>query len=367
MNNEYLMKRVCRDFMKNDCKREDCRYIHDPKLCSNFYRNYVQMGSGSCKFKDNCRKNHFTTQTERAVPHNSERSAPHNFERSAPHNSERSAPHNSERAYNDHLQRNSEQIKGRAVKTERIRPQSKMEQPVRKQKNTESWIPPSPPYDMQVQIEKNSEHLKCSLNSYDVLIAKSVFKDYQPNELHDKLANELTKCDLAKENLLKLWHGSEHRGIEGTHHIADDKLGWQQECPTFSLVINRLVDFFGVKPAATRFNWYKTHTAYKSFHFDSAYVNPEKAKTQNATICVSFGQSRDIVFENAVSKQRICIEQGDNDVYLFMNDINSTYRHGVGMGNEEERSSRISIVIWGWIEPRQTPNDTDVPSRPNGT
>lgn len=279
---------VCRDFMKGKCERENCRFVHDTKLCKRFHENWMRKGKGTCKYGEHCRKKHYVNVENNVV---------------------------------------------------------------KKQRNTESWQPPQPPYDMKVQIEPKHDKLSCKLTPYDVLVAQNVFYDFQNGALHDKLVTEIKNCNNEKEDLLKLWHGSKERGIEGTHHIANDRTNWKKDCPTFELVVNRMVEFFGVKPAATRLNWYKTHDEYKSFHFDSAYVNPEKAKTQNITIAVSFGQTRDIVFENAKSKQKICFEQGDNDVYVFMNEINSTWRHGVSRGkNDDKNSSRVSIIIWGWID-----------------
>jgi hypothetical protein len=286
--------------MNKRCERDDCRFIHDAKLCHNFWKR------GTCKWNENCRKNHFVRILSEEHPER---------------------------------QRVLQEDKGtkRDKKPKRVR-------------NTESWAVPSAPYDMRVQFETSKEHLNCKLKPSDVLVAKNVFSDFSSGELHDRLVKEIQECDIPKDDLLKLWHGSEERGIEGKHHIVNDRTNWKNKCPTFNIVIDRLVSFFGVKPAATRMNWYKTHTEFKPMHFDSAYVNPEKAKTQNITIAVSFGQKRDIVFENAKSKQKICIEQGDNDVYLFMNDINSTYRHGVGQGVDEENSSRVSVIVWGLVD-----------------
>lgn len=312
---EVNLSKVCRDFMKKKCEREDCRFIHDKKLCKRFHENWLKNGKATCKYKDNCRKNHFVTLNE------------------------------------DYYTRiNQNYIKNNNYNTRDNNQKNNNKTGTKKQRNTESWEPPHPPYDMRVQIETARDKSTLKYKPYDVVVAKSVFWDYKRLELHDKLVSEIEKCSELKEDLLKLWHGSEERGIKGTHHIANDRTNWKKECPTFELVINRLVEYFGVKPAATRFNWYKSHEEYKSFHFDSAYVNPEKAKTQNITIAVSFGQTRDIVFENAKSKQRVCIEQGDNEVYIFMNEINSTWRHGVSKGVPSSNSSRVSIIIWGWVD-----------------
>lgn len=318
---EVNLNKVCRDFMKGKCERQNCRFIHDTKLCKRFHDNWVRNGKATCKYGEHCRKKHYVTVTQ--INNNSNNSTMNWV--------------GQERVGNN---KDYKKDLGKFNKKDNTK----------KPRNTESWEPPHPPYDMRVQIETSNDKLSCELRPYDVLFAKSVFFDYKKGEIHDKLVSEIEKCGELNDNLLKLWHGSEQRGIKGTHHIANDRMNWKKECPTFELVINRLVDFFGVKPAATRFNWYKTHEEYKSFHFDSAYVNPEKAKTQNITIAVSFGQTRDIVFENAKSKQRVCIEQGDNDVYVFMNEINSMWRHGVSKGVQQDNSSRVSIIIWGFVD-----------------
>jgi hypothetical protein len=333
---EVNLNKVCRDFMKGKCERQNCRFIHDTKLCKRFHENWVRNGRATCKYGEHCRKKHYVTVTQ---INNNEQNT---MNWVGNNNNNNKTYKQQERVSNYRNQNDKPQRQHHFTKKDNTS--------TKKPRNTESWEPPHPPYDMRVQIETSNDKLSCELRPYDVLFAKSVFFDYKKGEIHDKLVSEIEKCGELKDDLLKLWHGSEERGIKGTHHIANDRTNWKKECPTFELVINRLVEFFSVKPAATRFNWYKTHEEYKSFHFDSAYVNPEKAKTQNITIAVSFGQTRDIVFENAKSKQRVCIEQGDNDVYVFMNEINSTWRHGVSKGVHQDNSSRVSIVIWGWID-----------------
>ena len=53
---------------------------------------------------------------------------------------------------------------------------------------------------------------------------------------------------------------------------------------------------------ATRLNWYRDSTEWKPFHHDAAAVKPDKAKTQNFTVAVSFGMERDAAFEHAQTK-----------------------------------------------------------------
>jgi hypothetical protein len=208
--------------------------------------------------------------------------------------------------------------------------------------NTESWDPITKPYDLRIKIND-----KNNLQSNDVLVVSDIFKGYKLNEIHDKLVEEINNSKVDKEDLLKLWHGSKERNIEGTHLICNDRTNWKVDCPTFNMVIDKLVEYFNVRPEATRLNWYKEYTQWKPLHRDSAAINPDKAKYQDITIAVSFGQKRDIIFENLKSKQVICIPQGDGEVYTFGNDVNMNWKHGVQPGVNDKMQSRISIIIWG--------------------
>ena len=49
------MDKVCRNFMDHKCKKDNCRFIHDKSLCYHFWKY------NSCKWGDQCRKNHFVT------------------------------------------------------------------------------------------------------------------------------------------------------------------------------------------------------------------------------------------------------------------------------------------------------------------
>lgn len=293
---ESDLKKVCRDFMRGNCVRENCRFTHDTKLCKNWYRNFQTRGEGSCKFGENCRKNHTVQKSENK----------------------------------------QHPIAGR------------------KPKNTESWDPPVGPYDMRILFETNRDKLTSQLTSRDVLVATNIFGEIKKGELHDKLVSEIENCKASNKDLLKLWHSSREKGIEGTHLICDDKTEWKKDCPTFTFVINRLIEYFDVKPSATRLNWYTNRDEYKPMHHDSSALYPEKQKRQNITIAVSFGDARDIVFENDKSKQKVCIPQGDGEVYTFGNQVNIDWKHGVSTGKEVNSQGRISIIIWGFIENVET-------------
>ena len=292
VTNQYEMKYVCRNFMNGKCERDFCKFIHDEKLCVKYWK------TASCKYGENCRKNHYVCKTDDG---------------------------NGER-----VQRNR-----------------------RKPKNTECYEPWTDPYEMRILYENSNVKLQKQLTSRDVLLVPNLFRDFQTGDIYDKLVSEIENCKVPKEELLKLWHGSEHLGIEGKHHICNDRTKWKEECPTFGMVIERLRNFFGVKVEATRMNWYKTSSEYKPRHHDAAAMDPKKAEKQNITIGVSFskGDSRDIVFENVRSKRAICIPQGDGDIYTFGNTVNMDWKHGVNPGQEsrEDHGGRISIIIWGKI------------------
>jgi len=57
-----LITKVCRDFMNpKGCTRDNCKFIHDKKLCARYWKN------GSCKFNEYCRRNHFVTDPNKIV------------------------------------------------------------------------------------------------------------------------------------------------------------------------------------------------------------------------------------------------------------------------------------------------------------
>ena len=112
--------------------------------------------------------------------------------------------------------------------------------------------------------------------------------------------------------------------------IADDKQeNWKEKCPTFKLVIDRIRDYFKMDIKATRLNWFKDQSEWKPFHHDAAAVKPDKAKTQNFTVGISFGGERDISFEENNSKRVVTFPLPDGMTYCFTKDININWKHGV--------------------------------------
>ena len=81
--------------------------------------------------------------------------------------------------------------------------------------------------------------------------------------------------------------------------------------------------------SATRLNWYRDSSEWKPFHHDAAAIKPDKAKTQNLTVAVSFGAERDAAFEHATTKSTISMPQPNGAIYVFAKDVNVIWRHGI--------------------------------------
>ena len=73
--------------------------------------------------------------------------------------------------------------------------------------------------------------------------------------------------------------------------------------------MDKLADYFDMNVQATRLNWYRDTNEWKPFHHDAAAVKPDKARTQNMTVAVSFGAERDAAFEHAKTKTVISMPQ----------------------------------------------------------
>ena len=141
------------------------------------------------------------------------------------------------------------------------------------------------------------------------------------------------------------WHGD-------SHLIADNSLNWKQSSPTFNTIIEYLCNYFDMIPGSTRFNYYENSKDWKPYHHDAAALKPDKAKTQNITVGVSFGLTREISFESAdpnkFNRKTINFTLHDNTVYAFGNEVNVRFRHGIPQLDSEINKPRVSIIVWGY-------------------
>jgi hypothetical protein len=220
----------------------------------------------------------------------------------------------------------------------------------RKQKrNTESFVPSDKPADMRMiytTVKNNDEkNYKKEFHSRDVFVVTDLFPDFS----YDLLLHEINESG---EDLFKLWHGD-------SHLIADDhsRVDWKGKCPNFRKVIERIKTYFKIDVKATRFNLYRDGSDWKPLHFDSAAVDPKKAQTQNTTIGVSFGRTRDAIFEHATTRTTVALPLENGAVYGFGSLFNKEWRHGITQLSADERSrddsGRISIICWGWVDEKE--------------
>ncbi len=223
------------------------------------------------------------------------------------------------------------------------RKRKEMKERKRRPKNTESFEPLSRPVDMRIVMDLGNKELRTSLTSRDVLLVPNLFSDYEKGQIYSKLEYEIHHCDVPQDQVLKLWHGN-------THLIADDHTPWKKNAPTFAMVVDRIRQFFKMDIKATRFNWYKDTSQWKAFHHDAAAIKEEKAKTQNFTVAVSFGATRDAAFEENKSKTVISMPQEDGTIYAFTQDTNVLWKHGILKEKETREEGRISVICWGWID-----------------
>ena len=220
--------------------------------------------------------------------------------------------------------------------------------------NTESFEPSYSPPDMRVVIATPNQ----IYSTRDIIIAPNLFDSLMDVDgIYDRLLDEIDRSGTDLNQLWKSWHGD-------THWIADDHLHWKKHCPTFTLIIDRIASYFSMDVKATRLNHYKNNSEWKPFHFDAAAIDPKKAEKQNMTIGVSFGATREISFEHAVTKTRVSIPLGNGSTYGFSKTINVEWRHGVPQLSPKDsissvlevtsdsdgggRQGRISIIAWGY-------------------
>jgi hypothetical protein len=228
--------------------------------------------------------------------------------------------------------------------------------------------------------------------------------------------------------LFKAWHKTtaqcagnglaDNNGRDGNGHlIVNDKdKRWQQaqscgEAPMYTAIHRRIEEFFEMQIQGKRYNHYRDLTNWKPFHHDAAGLDkdasssssgnnngrsrkqrgggsgrPPMCETQNMTVGVSFGESRQAAFEWAGGREKkkndfpkhllsppvntghhsnvvLSLTVSDGSTYTFGRDVNLLWKHGIlaekpsisspGLDagssiNVEE--GRISIIAWGWVD-----------------
>ena len=220
----------------------------------------------------------------------------------------------------------------------------------RRKKNTESFKPSHEQPDMRLLISTAKDKLDFVSSWRDVIIVPDMYVDIASSlgdgTMYSGLIAEMEAYkennNVRDETMWKLWHGD-------THYIADDKVKWKPQCPLFNAVIKKMETFFNMDIQATRFNWYKDTSEWKPYHHDAAAIKEDKARTQNITVGVSFGETRDVAFQHAKTRTTLSIPLKDGYVYTFGKDVNIEWRHGIPQVKEFKDKGRISIIAWGKV------------------
>ena len=210
----------------------------------------------------------------------------------------------------------------------------------RRPRNTEVFEPPKKPCDLRVVIDTSKDTLKTQLKESDLLYIPNLFPEHEPGEIFRMITEEISRFDVKKE-----WH-------EASHEIADDRAGvnWKNECPTFQMAVDRIEQYFNMDIKATRLNFYRPNGKdWKPLHHDAAAIKRDKARTQNFTVAISFGDTRSAFFEKTGSRTTIELPCPDNSAYCFSAKANKEWKHGILPAKEEETNGRISIIAWGWV------------------
>lgn len=136
---------------------------------------------------------------------------------------------------------------------------------------------------------------------------------------------------------------------DGCHLISKGP----EHSPTYCLLLQRIKSYFGIvdDAAYVRFLWYKDGADWKPLHHDTAAFSRKRAGKQNATIAVSLGGEREVVFRHEKDGTRLYLPQPNGSAYAFGNSINVHWKHGINalpVGRQESHIGRIAIIIWGW-------------------
>lgn len=212
----------------------------------------------------------------------------------------------------------------------------------KKIKNTESFNP------LYIEPSIRVKFNEPILYGNEISINNNIFYD---KNMYNLLLSEIDK------SVYKPWHGDSHLIADDSHEI-----NWKSISPTFDKIIKQLCSYFCMTPGATRLNYYTDSNDWKPYHHDAAALKPDKASTQNITVGISFGQTREISFEsthkNNNDRTRINFPLHNGTVYSFGNKVNIDFRHGIPRLNEtqnkninknsNENNGRISIIIWGY-------------------
>lgn len=207
----------------------------------------------------------------------------------------------------------------------------------KKPRNTTDFKPNFDNPDLRIKFGNASKTSTCPpMTVNDVFVVPELFCKEENLQIYNSLLNEIP------EETFCPWH-------EKCHVIANDRHNkgqWKKNSPTFQKVIKKIEEYFNIKIAATRLNWYRPgEKDWKMMHRDRAAFTPNCP--QNLTVAATFGpDTREVGFEHHKNKTKIYLDAPNGSAYTFSRDVNCEWKHGV-IASKKENKGRISIIAWG--------------------
>ncbi len=362
MENQKQIK-LCNDFMKKKCTRQNCKFVHNPNICRGWYHGKCEKKEGECKYLhcfadlNDPVNNKFKNNDIKDKNHINKKEVKVQIKvqvNQVKENKDQVKENKDQVKENkDQVKENKDQVKENKDKRDRKDKRDNREKRKRPA-NTETFEPNYNPADMRVLFEYGKPKTEINMQVNDVVIVPDLFCKPDDMTLYNNLLKEIFATKFDKQELVKPWHGD-------THLIVDDHFDWKKYCPTFNKIIEKIADYFNMDIKATRCNWMQLDTDWKPYHHDAAAVKKDKAATQNFTVGVSLGFTREIAFEVAnhdTCRNVISFPLVNGTTYTFARDININWKHGVppikdiNMG-DQDKMGRISIIAWGWNKQKE--------------
>lgn len=291
INNKF--KNICRDWMRGNCSHPKCKFIHDDKLCKEFYSN--------TKCNGKCGLNHFI---------------------------------------NPILLEQNKSTKS----TKLINP--------KRPTNTEVFKPDYSPPEMRILFESsnNKTHTNLLFQSNDVAIIPDLFDD-RPN-IYNELLEEIFETKFDKQDLIIPWHEGCHLIVDDkldwkkncpTFNFVIERVGKYFSMDIKATRLNWMQNlqdhkFFHYDGAAL-----KPEIALKQ----NSTIGISFGHTRDIAFQVA---------SHPDCRKVVSIPLPNGYTYLFNKDVNIDWRHGVlpiKISPDYKTSlsdGRISIIAWGWID-----------------
>jgi len=146
------------------------------------------------------------------------------------------------------------------------------------------------------------------------------------------------------------WHGARHHAL---HVGGDEARQTNRACipQAWQETVRRLEEAFDMTAAAIRLNLYRSTADYKPMHQDRGR---DDEGVPQVSVGVSFGITRELVFQHIQTGLTMSFPQRNGDVFVFTPEVNNVFTHGVAKTRSvppEGDGIRLSFVIWG---PRNT-------------